>query len=108
VLFVKIEDVVLQGRYVRREPLEFSHVEGLVTASAVDPSLCRWSPIPQGTNKALKYVETALAMKWSSVPRASGISSNPLHGRIAPDACESRVAGCKGKTEKDGWLISGH
>ncbi len=60
---MKIEDVVLQSRYVRLEPLEFSHVDELVTASAVDPSLYRWSPIPQGTDEALKCVETALAWK---------------------------------------------
>ena len=60
---MKIEDFVLQGRYVRLEPLAFRHVEGLVAASAVDPSLYQWSPIPQGEIEATKYIETALALK---------------------------------------------
>ena len=108
---MKIEDVMLKGRYVRLEPLEFSHVDGLVTASAVDPSLYRWSPIPQGKDQATKYIETALAWKeaGTALPFAiirrkdeavigstrfwnieywSWPQGHPLHGRAAPDACE--------------------
>jgi Acetyltransferases, including N-acetylases of ribosomal proteins len=108
---MKIEDVTLQGRYVRLEPLAFPHVGGLVAASAVGPSLYQWSPIPQGKIEATKYVETALAWKeaGSAVPFAiirkedgvvigstrfwniehwSWPPGNPLHDRTAPDACE--------------------
>jgi hypothetical protein len=45
---MKVEDSVLQGGYVRLQPLEFRHVEELGAASAVDPSLYQWSPTPQG------------------------------------------------------------
>jgi len=108
---VKIEDVVLQGRYVRLEPLEFSHADGLMAASAVDPSVYQWSPIPQGTAEAMKYIETALAWNeaGTAVPFAiirredemvigstrfwniehwSWPQGHPLHGRMTPDACE--------------------
>ena len=108
---MKIEDFVLQGRSVRLEPLEFRHVEGLVSASAVDPSLYQWSPIPQGEIEATKYIETALAWKeaGTAVPfviirQEDGVvigstrfwnieywswpQGHPLHDRITPDACE--------------------
>ena len=106
-----MEDFVLQGRYVRLEPLEFRHVEGLVAASAVDPSLYQWSPIPQGEIEATKYIETALAWKeaGTAVPFAiirqddrvvvgstrfwnieywSWPPDHQLHHRTMPDACE--------------------
>jgi len=60
---MKIEDVVLQGQYVRLEPLDLRHVDGLVAASAVDRSLYQWSPVPQGDIETTRYVETALAWK---------------------------------------------
>lgn len=106
-----MEDFVLQGRYVRLEPLEFHHVAGLVAASAVDPSLYRWSPIPQGEIEATKYIETALTWKaaGTAVPfvivrQNDGVvigstrfwnieywawpQGHPLHNRATPDACE--------------------
>jgi len=108
---MKTEDFVLQGRYLRLEPLEFHHVEGLVTASAVDPSLYQWSPIPQGEIETKKYIEIALAWKeagtavpFAIVRQEDGIvigstrfwnieywswpQSHPLHDRTTPDACE--------------------
>ena len=108
---MKIEALVLQGKYVRLEPLDLHHVEGLVTASAVDPSLYRWSPVPQGEIETAKYVETALAWKeaGSALPFAilrneDGVvigstrfwniefwpwpAGHPLHDRTTPDACE--------------------
>jgi RimJ/RimL family protein N-acetyltransferase len=57
------EDLVLQGRHIRLEPLEYRHVEGLVIAAAVDPSLYQWSPVPQGKVEATHYVDTALAWR---------------------------------------------
>ena len=108
---MKIEEVVLQGRYIRLEPLQFRHVDGLVTASAVDPSLYQWSPIPQGTTEGLKYVEIALAWKEAGTAMPFAIirredevvigstrfwniehwswpQGHSLHGRTTPDACE--------------------
>ena len=106
-----MEDFVLQGRYVRLEPLAIHHVEGVVAASAVDPSLYQWSPIPQGEIEATKYIETALAWKeaGTAVPfviirQDDGViigstrfwnieywswpRGHPLYDRITPDACE--------------------
>ncbi len=108
---MKIEDFSLYGRYVRLEPLELHHVEGLVAASAVDPSLYQWSPIPQGEIETKKYIETALAWKeagtampFAIVRQEDGIvigstrfwnmeywawpQGHPLHDRTTPDACE--------------------
>ena len=70
---MKIDAPVLSGQHVRLEPLDHRHVDGLVAASAVDPSLYQWSPIPQGKQAAATYVNTALA--WlnagSAVPFAT-------------------------------------
>ena len=100
-----------QGNHIRLEPLDYRHVDALVAASAIDPSLYRWSPVPQGKDEATSYVETALAWRdaGSAVPFAivsvnddSVIGStrfwnlerwawpqgHPRHGRSAPDACE--------------------
>ena len=105
------EDIMLQGRYVRLEPLGPHHIDGLAVASAVDPSLYQWSPIPQGKTEAAKYVETALAWKdaGTAVPFAilrvedrvvigstrlwniehwAWPSGHPLYNRSTPDACE--------------------
>ena len=60
---VPISDVVLQGKEVRLEPLAHHHIDGLVMAAAVDPSLYVWSPVPQGAAAATQYVETSLAWR---------------------------------------------
>jgi N-acetyltransferase len=111
VLVVKLEGFVLQGRYVRLEPLDFHHVEGLAAASAVDPSLYQWSPIPQGEIESARYVETALAwrqagtaMPFAIIRQEDGVvigstrfwnieywswpQDHPRHHRTTPDACE--------------------
>ncbi len=108
--WVRIEDPVLSGKHVRLEPLEHRHVDGLVAASAVDPSLYQWSPIPQGKAEATNYVDTALAWRdagtavpfailriddgavigssrfWN-IERWAWPTSHPRHG-CALDACE--------------------
>jgi RimJ/RimL family protein N-acetyltransferase len=60
---VGIENVPLAGRHVRLEPLDLRHVDGLVAASATDPTLYQWSPVPQGKVEATSYVDTALAWR---------------------------------------------
>lgn len=105
------EIAALQGTHVRLEPLDRSHIDGLVAAASADPSLYRWSPIPQGKGEATKYVETALAWKdaGTAVPFAILRTSDGVvigstrfwnleywawpeghvrHDRNAPDACE--------------------
>jgi N-acetyltransferase len=104
-------DVLLQGKHIRLEPLERRHVESLAAASAGDPSLYRWSPVPRGMEETTRYVETALAARdagaavpFATVRAADGkvIGStrlynfefwdwpegHALHGRTTPDACE--------------------
>lgn len=106
-----VEPCELLGRYVRLEPLELRHADGLAAASAVDPSLYQWSPVPQGTAEAAKYIETALAWReagsalaFATVRLSDGFvigstrffdiehwawpQSHPLHGRNTPDVCE--------------------
>lgn len=108
---MQTESLVLPGRRVRLEPLDRRHVDGLVAAAAGDRSLYQWSPVPQGKDEAIRYVNTAL--EWqdaaSAVPFAivrvdDGIvigstrffnlerwawpPGHPRYGRQAPDACE--------------------
>jgi RimJ/RimL family protein N-acetyltransferase len=87
------------------------HVDGLASAAAVDPSLYQWSPVPQGTVEATRYIETALAWKdaGTAVPFAivrlddgevigstrffniehwAWPEGHPFHGRNTPDVCE--------------------
>ncbi len=108
---VGAETLVLTGQHVRLEPLQHRHVDGLVAATAVDPALYQWSPVPQGKGEATRYVDTALAWQdaGTAVPFAivsvgdSGVlgstrfwnlerwlwpPGHTRHGRQAPDACE--------------------
>ena len=62
------ESLVLSGTHVRLEPLEPRHAAGLAAAAAGDPSLYRWSPVPQGSHEAEKYIDTALA--WQAAGTA--------------------------------------
>lgn len=106
-----VQNLVLEGKIVRLEPLERRHVDGLATAAAGDAALYQWSPVPQGNGEAAKYVDIALAWKdaGTAVPFAiaravDGVvigstrfwnlerwawpEGHPLHGRSVPDACE--------------------
>jgi RimJ/RimL family protein N-acetyltransferase len=105
------ESFVLQGKSVRLEPLDRRHINGLVAASAGDPELYKWSPVPQTKADAQSYVETALAWRdaetavsFAIVRAEDGVvigssryfnierwlwpQGHPLHGRSTPDACE--------------------
>jgi RimJ/RimL family protein N-acetyltransferase len=113
---METEGPVLQGKHVRLEPLELRHLDGLVAASAADPSLYRWSPVPLGRIEAIKYIETALAWRdsgtaapYAIIRMADGIvigstrfwnlerwswpSGHMRHGWGAPDACEIGYSG---------------
>jgi len=54
---------VLTGSHVRLEPLEMSHVPGLVAASGQDLAPYQWSAVPQGSAEMTQYVNTALAWR---------------------------------------------
>src|SRR5438105_1477048 len=101
----------LTGTYLRLEPLSPEHADGLAAASALDPSLYRWSPVPQGRAEVVRYIETAQEMRdtGKAVPFATvRIADNailgstrffeierwpwpaghPRHNLPTPDACE--------------------
>jgi RimJ/RimL family protein N-acetyltransferase len=109
------ENPALAGRHVRLEPLDHRHVVGLAAAAAAEPSLYRWSPVPQGKAEAASYVNTALAWRdaGTAVPfaivtvnvraddnvvigstrfwnleRWSWPQGHARHRRDVPDACE--------------------
>lgn len=106
-----VDAPVLQGRLVRLEPLDHGHIDGLAAASSGDPPLYRWSPVPQGLQATIAYVDTALSWRdqGKAVPFAilratDGVvigssrffdlerwawpPGHPSHGRTTPDACE--------------------
>ena len=108
---MNFENLVLQGKHVRLEPLAESHIDGLAAAAGNDRTLYQWSPIPQGKLEAAKYVETALAWRdaGTAVPfatvrtkdsvvigstrfwnleRWSWPEGHPSYGRPEPNACE--------------------
>jgi RimJ/RimL family protein N-acetyltransferase len=105
------EDFALRGKHIRLEPLHENHIDQLVAAAQIDPSLYQWSPVPQGKVEAARYVEAALAWKaaGTAVPfaiiradddvligstrfwnleRWAWPPGHPSHGRSTPDACE--------------------
>jgi N-acetyltransferase len=105
------ESLVLTGRHVRLEPLDLRHIDGLVVAAAGDRSLYQWSPVPQNSDEATSYVQTALAwqdadsaLSFATVRLDDGVvigstrffnlerwawpPGHALHGRSTPDACE--------------------
>jgi len=56
-----IEPVTLEGRVVRLEPLDRSHVDGLTTAAAEDRSTYGYTWVPDGRQGSAEYVTQALA-----------------------------------------------
>jgi RimJ/RimL family protein N-acetyltransferase len=102
---------VLAGKYVRLEPLDYRHADALVAAAAVDPSLYRWMPVPQGPAEVKAYIDTAISWRNEGIalPFATvrveddaALGSTRLynlerwpwppgharHGRQEPDVCE--------------------
>jgi len=54
------EPLVLEGRYVRLEPLSDAHIEPLVAAASGDRSSYQWSTAPHGRPQTAAYVADAL------------------------------------------------
>jgi RimJ/RimL family protein N-acetyltransferase len=102
---------LLEGQHVRLEPLQRWHAPGLAEASAIDPSLYRWSPIPQGEAEATAYIETAQGERDAGVTAPFAVlrvrddavigstrlwdlgwwpwpEGHARHGHDGPDACE--------------------
>jgi N-acetyltransferase len=101
----------LSGTHVRLEPLNHHHGDGLAAASAADPALYQWSPVPQSKLEAATYINTALAWRdagtavpfaivnvsdaivigstrfWN-IERWSWPQGHARHGYPHPDSCE--------------------
>jgi len=108
---VPLPPPILEGRHIRLEPLEPRHIDGLLAAAAVDPSLYRWTPVPQNRAEMERYVNAALAgrdagntIPFATVRLADGVvigstrfwniehwawpEGHASYGRTWPDACE--------------------
>ena len=53
--------LVLQGRFVRLEPLSEAHIDPLVAAASEDRSNYQWSTAPNGRAQTERYVNEAIA-----------------------------------------------
>jgi RimJ/RimL family protein N-acetyltransferase len=105
------ESVLLEGSHVRLEPLSLAHADGLVAASAIDPSFYQWSAVPIGREAVLRYIQTALAWRdagtalsfatvrvhdgavlgstrFFDIERWAWPAEHPRHNRPHPDVCE--------------------
>ena len=106
-----MEHIVLQGKHIHLDPLDLEHARALAEASAGDPELYQWSPVPQGEAEARAYIETAsswrdagTALPFAIVNNSTGAvigstrffnlerwpwpPGHALHRRETPDACE--------------------
>jgi len=55
-----VKSIVLQGRFVRLEPITLGHVDGLVAAASEDRSTYALTSVPDGPDAMAAYVATAL------------------------------------------------
>jgi N-acetyltransferase len=53
----------LTGRYVRLEPLERRHIDGLLAAAGTELELYKWTSIPQTRAQMAQYVDTAIGWR---------------------------------------------
>jgi len=102
---------VLSGQHIRLEPLAHHHLDALALASAADPSLYQWSPVPQSKLESTTYINTALgwrdaatavpfaivnqndntvigSTRFWNLERWSWPSAHARYARLHPDACE--------------------
>ena len=105
------ERIVLEGGYVRLEPLDIGHADALVAAAAAEPSLYQWSAVPQGMREVTRYIATAIewreagtavpfaivrlednlvigSTRYFDMERWAWPQGHARHGRSAADACE--------------------
>ena len=97
--YMETESVVLRGRFVRLEPLDHCHADGLAAAASGDQSLYQWSPVPQGKAAASKYIETALAWRKAGTALAFAIVKH-----AAPPAGQTNN---EGKDRVDDGVVIG-
>lgn len=85
-----IAPVILQGRWVRLEPLTPAHAKGLAEVG-LDPDLWKWIPTPVRTPEEMRgYVETAIqeqtagsALPFAIIEKSSGrVIGSTRYGNI--------------------------
>jgi RimJ/RimL family protein N-acetyltransferase len=99
------------GNHIRLEPLGLQHLDGLLVGSTADPSLYRWSVVPQTRQAMQTYIETALALReagtalafatvriedgaiigstrYFDLERWNWPAGQARHGNPHPDVCE--------------------
>lgn len=54
---------LLEGQFIRLEPLSPSHADGLAAASGADTSLYRWSQVPRGADDVQRYIGVARQLR---------------------------------------------
>jgi RimJ/RimL family protein N-acetyltransferase len=106
-----MQTFTLQGKHIRLDPLDLHHADALAEAAKQDRDLYRWSPIPDGREQAISYINTAVAWRdagtvvpfaivrrhdenvigstrfWN-IERWAWPQGHPSYGRRTPDACE--------------------
>jgi RimJ/RimL family protein N-acetyltransferase len=101
----------LTGNHIRLEPLGLHHVDSLLAAATVDPSLYQWTVVPLTRAAMQTYVETAMALRdagtglafatvrivdgevigstrYFDMERWNWPEGHTRHGNPHPDVCE--------------------
>jgi RimJ/RimL family protein N-acetyltransferase len=73
--------VVLEGRFVRLEPLTEGHAEALACAAAEDRSTYRYTKVPNGADETIAYIAGALRDRDESVALPFATVA-PVDGRV--------------------------
>ncbi|MEP7215618.1 MAG: GNAT family protein [Anaerolineaceae bacterium] len=68
-----IRPTTLEGRFVRLEPLELSHIPALILAASEGRETYGWTFVPDGISAMREYVETAIELRGNrqAVPFAT-------------------------------------
>ena len=74
---MRIEAPLLTGKYVRLEPLNRSHVPGLVAAASTDSALYQWTLVPRSESEAERYIDTAMAWQEAGIAAPFAIIREP-------------------------------
>jgi RimJ/RimL family protein N-acetyltransferase len=93
------EPFVLEGRFVRLEPLATSHIPGLVEAAAEDRSNYEWAYVPQGTEQMTVFVRDAL----DKVASGAHIAFATIGKDWSPGGAGDRVVGSTRFLEISCW-----
>jgi RimJ/RimL family protein N-acetyltransferase len=109
--FLAPESLTLTGNYIRLEPIGPHHVDGLLAAATAEPSLYKWTVVPQIRAAMQAYVEAAMGLReagtglafatvriedgavigssrYFDMERWSWPPGHARHGNPYPDVCE--------------------